>query len=94
MDTEKTTPDDCQTEPQETSAPVLLISAATTVLFSIVIATSRELQTVADETGKPLLLTRVRAAQVLALLTALLYALRFGAILFCLNASNALGISG
>jgi hypothetical protein len=60
------------------SAPVLLISAATTVLFSIVIATSRELQTVADETGKPLLLTRVRAAQVLALLTALLYALRFG----------------
>jgi hypothetical protein len=60
------------------SAPVLIISAATTVLFSIVIATSRELQTVADETGKPLLLTRVRAAQVLALLTALLYALQFG----------------
>lgn len=54
--------------------PVAISSAVMTGLFLVVIATSREVQTVGDLTGTPLNPRRVQAAQVLALLTALLFA--------------------
>jgi hypothetical protein len=58
---------------------VVISSAAVAGLFLVVIATSRELQSVGDATGKPLNPARVRFAQVLALLTALLFAWWAGA---------------
>jgi hypothetical protein len=58
---------------------VAISSAAMAGLFLVVIATSRELQAVGDATGKPLNPRRVQAAQVLALLTALLFAWWAGA---------------
>jgi hypothetical protein len=54
--------------------PVVVASVAMAGLFLLVIATSREIQAVGDTTGKPLNPRRVQAAQVLALLTALLFA--------------------
>lgn len=54
--------------------PVAISSAVMAGLFLVVIATSRELQAVGDATGKPLNPRRIQAAQVLALLTALLFA--------------------
>ncbi len=59
--------------------PVAIFSVVTTGLFLVVIATSGELQAVADATGRPLNPRRVQAAQVLALLTALLSAWWAGA---------------
>jgi hypothetical protein len=43
-------------------------------LFVIVIATSRKVEAVGDATGEPLIPRRVQAAQIFALVTALLYA--------------------
>jgi hypothetical protein len=54
--------------------PVVVSSVVMAGLFLVVIATSREIQTLGDATGKPLKPRRVQAAQVLALLTALLAA--------------------
>jgi hypothetical protein len=54
--------------------PVAISAAVMAALFLMVIATSRELQTACDATGERLDPGRVRAAQILALLTALLYA--------------------
>jgi hypothetical protein len=56
------------------TTPVVVSSVVIAGLFLVVIATSRELHAVADATGKPLNRRRVQAAQVLALLTALLFA--------------------
>jgi hypothetical protein len=54
--------------------PVVISSVAMAGLFLIVIATTREVEAVGDATGKLLKHRRVQAAQVLALLTALLFA--------------------
>jgi hypothetical protein len=54
--------------------PVVISSVVTAGLFTIVIATTRELEAVGDATGTMLAPRRVQAAQVLALLTALLFA--------------------
>ncbi|NIV31274.1 MAG: hypothetical protein GWN58_17790 [Anaerolineae bacterium] len=54
--------------------PVVLSSAVVTGLFLVVIATTRKVEAVGDATGKVLNVRRVRATQVLALLTALLFA--------------------
>jgi hypothetical protein len=54
--------------------PVLLSSVAVAGLFPIVIATTRKVEAVGDATGEVLNARRVQAAQVLALLTALLFA--------------------
>jgi hypothetical protein len=59
--------------------PVVIASVAMAGLFLLVIATSREIQAVGDVTGEPLKPKRVQAAQVLALLTALLFAWWAGA---------------
>lgn len=56
------------------TVPVAVSATAMAGLFLIVIATSREVQAVGDATGEQLDAGRVRAAQVVALLTALLYA--------------------
>ena len=56
------------------TVPVMTTSVVTAVLFLVVIAASRQVQTVGDETGEPLNPRRVQAAQILALVTALLYA--------------------
>lgn len=58
---------------------VAILSAALVALFLVVIVTSREVQAVGDATGKPLQPRRVQAAQMIALLTALLYAWWAGA---------------
>jgi hypothetical protein len=50
-----------------------------TGLFLVVIVTSREVRAVGDATGEPLKPRRVQAAQILALLTALLSAWWVGA---------------
>ena len=56
--------------------PVIVSSLVVTGLFLVVIVTSREIRAVGDAAegtvGEPLSPTRVRAAQVLALLTALM----------------------
>jgi hypothetical protein len=54
--------------------PVAISAAVMAGLFLIVIATSRKVQAEGDATGEQLDAGRVRAAQVLALLTACLYA--------------------
>ena len=54
--------------------PVVISSVAMAGLFLILIATTRELEAVGDATGTLLSPRRVQAAQVLALLTALLFA--------------------
>lgn len=54
--------------------PIVISSVVMAGLFLVVITTSRESQAVGDATGKPLSPRRVQAAQVLALLTALLFA--------------------
>ena len=59
--------------------PVVISSVVMAGLFLVVIATSREVQAVGDATGEPLNPRRVQAAQVLALLTALLFAWWAGA---------------
>jgi hypothetical protein len=59
--------------------PVVLSSLVMAGLFLIVIATSRQLKAVGDASGEPLNPRRVQAAQVLALLTALLFAWWAGA---------------
>ena len=56
------------------TTPVVISSVVIAGLFLVVIATSRGLHAVADATGEPLNPRRVQAAQVLALLTALLVA--------------------
>lgn len=56
------------------STATILAVAAMAVLFLVVIATSRRLASVGDETGEPLNPTRVRAAQALALAAGLLLA--------------------
>jgi hypothetical protein len=64
------------------SGPTTAVVIAAVVmagLFLVVIATSREAEAVGDAKGKPLNPRRVRAAQVLALLTALLFAWWAGA---------------
>jgi hypothetical protein len=64
------------------SGPTTVVVIASVVmagLFLVVIATSRELQAVGDATGRPLNPRRVQAGQVLALLTALLFAWWAGA---------------
>ncbi len=58
---------------------VIISSVGMAGLFLVVIVTSRELQAVGDATGKPLNPRRVQAAQVLALLVALLFAWWAGA---------------
>jgi hypothetical protein len=58
---------------------VVIASVVVAGLFLVVIATSRELQAVGDATGRPLNPRRVQAGQVLALLTALLFAWWAGA---------------
>jgi hypothetical protein len=57
------------------ATPVVLSSMAVAALFLVVIATSRQVHAVGDATGKALNPRRVQAAQVLALVTALGYAL-------------------
>lgn len=59
--------------------PIVIASVVMTGLFLVVIVTSREVQAVGDTTGEPLNHRRVQAAQVLALLTALLFAWWAGA---------------
>jgi len=54
--------------------PLAISAAVMAALFLMVITTSREPQTVCDATGERLNPGRVRAAQILALLTALFYA--------------------
>jgi hypothetical protein len=54
--------------------PVMISSVVTAGLFLVVVGTSREVRAVGDATGEPLDARRVQAAQLLALLTALLYA--------------------
>jgi hypothetical protein len=56
------------------TTPVVISSVVVAGLFLVVIATTRELEAEGDATGKPLNLRRVQAAQVLALLSALLFA--------------------
>jgi hypothetical protein len=58
---------------------VAIASAVMAGLFLVVVATSRESQAVGDATGDPLNPKRVQAAQVLALLIALLFAWWAGA---------------
>lgn len=58
---------------------VVVLSLVVAGLFLVVIVTTRELQAVGDVTGSPLHPRRVQAAQVLALLTALLFAWWAGA---------------
>ena len=59
--------------------PVVISSVVMVGLFTIVIATTRKVEAVGDATGKVLNLRRVQAAQVLALLTGLLFAWWAGA---------------
>jgi len=59
--------------------PVVLSSVAVAGLFLIVILTTRGTEAVGDATGKVLNARRVQAAQVLALLTVLLFAWWYGA---------------
>ena len=54
--------------------PVIISSVVMAGLFLVVVGTSREVRAVGDATGEPLEARRVQAAQLLALLTALLYA--------------------
>jgi MFS family permease len=56
------------------TVPVVISSVMMAGLFTIVIATTREVEAVGDATGKALEPRRVQAAQFLALLTALLFA--------------------
>jgi len=56
------------------TTPVIFSSVVTTCLFMVVVGTSREVLAVGDATGERLDARRVQAAQLLALLTALLYA--------------------
>lgn len=61
--------------------PTMLVVVSSVVLaglFAVVIATSREVQAVGDATREPLNPRRVQAAQLLALLTALLFAWWYG----------------
>jgi hypothetical protein len=58
---------------------VAIAAAVMAGLFLVVIATSRESKSVGDATGEPLNPRRVQAAQILALLTALLFAWWAGA---------------
>jgi hypothetical protein len=58
---------------------VVIAAAVMAGLFLVVIATTRESKAVGDATGEPLNPRRVQAAQVLALLTALLFAWWAGA---------------
>jgi hypothetical protein len=59
--------------PEGATRPLVVIASVTiSCLFLIVIATTRESRAVGDATGKPLNPRRVQAAQVLALLTALM----------------------
>lgn len=53
--------------------PLTLALALTSLLFGVVIATTREVQATGDATGEPLNPARVRAAQILTLLAASLY---------------------
>jgi hypothetical protein len=69
---------DIAMESGATSA-VVIAAVVMAGLFLVVIATSGESQAVGDATGKPLNPRRVQAAQVLALLTALLFAWWAGA---------------
>jgi hypothetical protein len=59
--------------------PIVISSGVMAGLLLVVVATSRDVQSVGDATGDPLNPRRVQAAQILALLTALLYAWRAGA---------------
>ena len=59
--------------------PVVIASVVMVGLFTIVIATTRKVEAVGDATGKVLNPRRVQAAQVLALLTGLLFAWWAGA---------------
>jgi hypothetical protein len=59
--------------------PVAIASVVMAALFLVVIATSREIRSVGDMTGEPLVPRRVRAAQFLALAIALLFAAWHGA---------------
>jgi hypothetical protein len=59
--------------------PVVVSSPVMAGLFVVVIATSRQIGAVGDATGTPLSPRRVQAAQVLALLTALVFAWWAGA---------------
>jgi hypothetical protein len=54
--------------------PVAIASLVVAGLFLIVIATSRQMRSVGDVTGEPLVPRRVQAAQAFALVTALLFA--------------------
>ena len=56
------------------TVPVVISSVMMAGLFTIVIATTREVEAVGDATGKVLNPRRVQAAQLLALLTVLLFA--------------------
>jgi hypothetical protein len=60
------------------TVPVAISAAVMAGLFLIVIATSHDVQTQADATAERLDAGRLRAAQILALLTGLLYAWREG----------------
>ena len=59
--------------------PVVLAPVLTTGLFLVVILTTRRVQAVGDATGKVLNARRVQAAQVLALLTVLVFTWWYGA---------------
>jgi hypothetical protein len=59
--------------------PFAISSLVMAGLFLVVIATSREMKAVGDATGTPLNPRRVQAAQILALLTALIFAWWAGA---------------
>ena len=59
--------------------PVVLASVLVAALFPVVILTTRQVEAVGDATGKVLNARRVQAAQVLALLTFLLFVWWFGA---------------
>ena len=59
--------------------PAAIASAVAAGLFWVVVGTSREVRSVCDVTGERLNVRRLQGAQLLALLTALLYAWRHGA---------------
>ena len=61
------------------TVPIVISSVVMTSLFLVVIATTREPKAVGDATGEPLNPRRVQAAQILALLTALVFAWWAGA---------------
>ncbi|MFN2168015.1 MAG: hypothetical protein ACK2U9_17370 [Anaerolineae bacterium] len=68
------------TQVESASTPTILAVAAMVALFSVVIATSRQVTSLCDQTGEPLQPARLRAAQALALAAGLLLA--------CWNGTN------